>query len=153
MLLTRKPFTSVVASLFGFAMERYYNDGRREKMKTIFRTFPDGEQGLDYQFPLVSSSVCVASPFFLFTLKKTHLPCSRVFPSLVDFCSPAGLISLGIRMFTLHGTLFRITGLCLCASYVLAKLLKESTTFCHLLQIDGSTKKIGFLTCTKRNRV
>ena len=68
--------------------------------------------------------LCCTSFFFYFTLKKTHLPCSLVFPSLVDFRSPAGLISLGIRMFTLHGTLFRITGLCLCASYVLAKIIK-----------------------------
>lgn len=82
--------------------------------------------GLSVSLGHLVSLYCI---FFLllFTLKKTHLPCSLVFPSLVDFCSPAGLISVGIRMFTFHGTRFRITGLCFrCASYcdVLAKIIK-----------------------------
>lgn len=68
---------------------------------------------------------------------------------------PARLISLGIKMFTLHGTRFRITGLCLCASYVLAKIIKGVNNIC-LLPIIADwclNKEIGFLTCTKRNRV
>ena len=45
---------------------------------------------------------------------------------------PARLIALGIKMFTLHGTRFRITGLCLCASYVLAKIIKGVNNICLL---------------------
>ena len=58
-----KPFTSVFASLFGFAMQRYY-DGTRKKMKTILKTFPDGEQGLSVAFSLLFSLCCISVFFF-----------------------------------------------------------------------------------------
>ena len=64
-----KPFTSVLAFLFGFAMEHYYNDGRRKKMKTIFRTFPDGEQGLSVALSLPFSLCCI-SVFFIYANRK-----------------------------------------------------------------------------------
>ena len=114
-----KPFTSVFASLFGFAMQRYY-DGTRKKMKTILKTFPDGEQGLSVAFSLLFSLCCISVFFvfffFSFTLRENVSPvfaCVSVFDRPF---SPAGLISLGITMFTLHRKRLCIIGLCLCAS-------------------------------------
>ena len=65
-----KPFLSVFASLFGFAMRRYYNDGRRKKMKTILPTFPDGEQGLSVALSLLFSLCCISGFFFFFIYAK-----------------------------------------------------------------------------------
>lgn len=105
-----KPFTSVSASLFGFAMQRYYH-GTRKKMKTILKTFPDGEQGLSVSFGLCPFQSVLHLRFFIYANRKRI---SRVFACVSVFdrpCSPAGLVSLGIRIFSLHGTRFRITGL------------------------------------------
>ena len=113
-----KPFLSVFASLFGFAMRRYYNDGRRKKMKTILPTFPDGKQGLSVAFSLLFSLCCISGFFFFFfsfTLKENVYPVFACVSVFYRPFSPAGLISLGIRMFTLHRKRLCIIGLCLCA--------------------------------------
>lgn len=84
-------------------------------MKTILQTFPDREQGLSVAFSLLFSLCCI-SVFFSFTLKENV---SSVFACVSVFdrpFSPAGLISLGIRKFTLHRKRLCIIGLCLCAS-------------------------------------
>ena len=89
-------------------------------MKTILQTFPDREQGLSVAFSLLFSLCCISVFFcfffFSFTLKENV---SSVFACVSVFdrpFSPAGLISLGIRKFTLHRKRLCIIGLCLCAS-------------------------------------
>ena len=55
------------------------------------------------------------SAFYYLRQKETLLLSALVFLSLIDRGLPAGLISLGIRMFTLHKTPFRTARLCLLA--------------------------------------
>ena len=89
-------------------------------MKTILKTFPDGEQGLSVAFGLLFSLCCISIFFvfffFSFTLKENVSPVFACVSAFDRTFSPAGLISLGIRMFTLHRKRLCIIGLCLRAS-------------------------------------